>query len=217
MKIIASILTTAIFFVLSFTIGNTQETWILNFKNGDQLEVDINGFHSADKNIKYKNRETGKKEKVAAKLLKSIVFQNEGDELIFERMRMKSFKGFGKIKAHKELVWVAKLYGTDKMEGYFYIASDSSYSMGALGNMRQTSHLTSAQAIRVLPENYVFFIGLSDIEGMGGDRTARILMNRTLKKYLKTYCKDFADKMNKNSYEVTEINKLIDDYTARCK
>ncbi len=142
--------------MLSVTIGNTQETWFLNYKNGDQIEVEIEGFHSEDKNIKYKNLESGKKEKVASSLLEKIILVSEGDSLIFKRMKMKSFKGFGKMKTHKDLVWVAKLYGTEKMEGYYYIASDSSFSMNALGNMRHNHHLTSAHAIRVLPENYVF-------------------------------------------------------------
>jgi len=201
----------------SIIITKGQNTCFVEYKNGDRVAAEIKGFHSMDKNIKFKNLETGKKEKVLSEELESITYFASNDTLVFKRVDVKAHNHFGKLKKLKRPGWVAKVYGTEKMEGYLYCDSDYSTSLNPFGNMRHNEYFTSALAIKIHSEDYVFYIGQTEIEGLGGKRAARRLMNKSIKKYLKNYCPEFAEKMNKNSYEVTELNKMIDEYTARCK
>ena len=217
MNKVINILIIGLFILMSINITIGQESCFVEYKNGDRVEADVKGFHSLDKKIKFKNLETGKKEKVLSEELESITYIISNDTLVFKRMKVKAFSAFGKLKDQKRPGWVAKLYGTDKMEGYLYCGSESSVSLNSLGNTKHYTFFTSAQAIKLSSEDHVFYIGAIKYEGIGGKRTARILMNRKLKKYLKDYCPEFSDKMNKNSYKTSELEKIIDEYTAQCK
>lgn len=216
MKNITRTLIIGIIFLMSTMVLSAQNSSFVEYKNGDLVEAEIKGFHSLDKKIKFKNLATGKKEKVASEDLERIIYYYDGDTLEFRLMTVKALNPFGKLKELKRKGWVAKLYGTNKIQGYLYCASDYTISMNSFGGTKHNTFLTSAQAIKLPSEDYVFFIGLTKVEGFGGKRTARILMNKNLKKYLKDFCPEFSDNMNKNSYEPSELEKIIDDYTAAC-
>ncbi len=189
--------------------------WLVEYSNGTVVDAKVKPFLSSNNVVKFKNLSTNKREKAKAKDLKSITKITQTDTLIYRKMPMQSYRAFWKAKDIGYLVWVAKVYETDKMEGYVYWAYDFYYT--ATGSVTGTADaVVDAQAIRVIPEDYVFSIH-KEIIAMNGKKTAQSLMNQTLKKYLANYCPAFAEKIKKRTYEASEMVKIIDDYTAQCK
>jgi len=202
---------------LSSRLPKESGNWTLVYNNGEQVTGEVEGFHSAAEIIKFKNGESRKKEKIKSSDLEKMILNTGDEELVFEKMKWKYFSGLGKVKEPKELAWVAKLYATDKMEAYFFSSSDYNFTANAIGGTMTTHFLTQAQAIRVLPEDYIFYAGVAEFEGaMNGKSAARTMMNNILKRYLKDFCPSFASGLNKKSYETSELQKMIDDYTAAC-
>ena len=80
-------------FCFAASLSFAQETTYVEYANGDVVEVEIKGFHSMDKKIKFKNLETGKKEKVASEELSSITFIHNEDTLVFRKMKVKDRLG----------------------------------------------------------------------------------------------------------------------------
>lgn len=203
-------------FLLNMSVSNGQNTWFIEFKNGDKIEAKVKAFESIDKKIKYKNLETGKKGKVNSNELESITLINPENTLVFKRMKARAEAGFGKIKQTENFAWVAKIDSTEKMVGYLYFGSDFGFSTNGLGTTSTNSFASMGQAIKLVSEDHVFLMGIMEISGKGGKKGARNIMNKALKRYTKSYCPVFSEKLNKTSYEVTELKKILADYTTQC-
>lgn len=196
--------------------NNPNEVWILEYNDGTKVEAAVKSFHTSDQKIKYRDIKTNTKEKVSSDELNRIFHIYKKDTLKFTKMNLHAYKSRGKLFESKRPFWVAKVNGTDKIEGYIYGGQDYSYSYNS-GRANAKFVISETLAIRIVSENYVFSIGLKEVLGNNGKKTANTIMNRNLKKYLADYCPEFAAKITDDTYNTDELNKIIDDYTNQCK
>jgi len=191
--------------------------WILNYKDGSTATGELVGFYTSQTKLNFKNRKTGKKEKIKGDKLKSIVFKSDSEELVFERITYK-YLGLRKQVKGKDKFWAAKVAGNDKIEGYVLFTQDASIGSNPHGGgVTHNHYITRSQAIRILPNDYIFYIGmLSTVENDPFD-TLESAMNKRLKIYLKDYCPDFASTIENRTYKVEEIEKILEDYASNCK
>lgn len=190
--------------------------WILNYKDGSSATGNLKDFFSSQEKLKFDNATSRKKEKVKSEELESIVYRSGDKELLFERHLYKYFGLRKKIKG-KDKIWAAKVAGNEKMEGYLIFTSQTSVgSHPTGGGVMHNSYVGQSLAIRVFPNNYIFHIGTLSVAEKDPLNSIPKAMNKRLKLYIENYCPEFASTIKKRTYEVDEIEKIIEDYSAMC-
>ncbi len=199
-------------FLLLCTVSHAQETWLLELKNGQVLDVNLTKrkFASTSTNIQYINKSSGKKEKIKSDQLSTITSIIEGDTLVYKQMKQAE-KVRKKLIYRKSLYWAAKIYETKNLEAYFTIES-----FGEPGSKTLVSSFLSVN-LKIPSEDYIIFITKYSPNARSSSKVVSRYMMDIVKHNLADFCPKFSAGLNRDSYKSHEYKKLIDDYNAMCK
>lgn len=197
----------------SVTIHCQEEMWLLELNNGSIIEAEIakKDFYSISPTITYINKSSGKKETVSSSDLSLITNIIEDERLVYEKIKL-SFRVGKKPKFYNELCWSRKIYGTDKIEAYIYIANSFNNSgvQGATYNYK-------ALAFKLSSEDYIIGYGPYSKNAKSSSKFNSKFMNRLLKAHFKDSCPEFSNNLHKLSYMMHEFKKIAEDFTNTCK
>lgn len=210
------------FTLVLFTVsGSAQDQWQIVY-NDDYVEtgtVHMLGYN--DKAIKFEPKGKSNWYKIPSDELKEIILILDGqDTFNFVKMPYKYY-GFSKKKMStlKRKAWVTKHYSNDVIEAYWYLTKDTTTKPSGAGGNLVRSYSIWGQAIRIIPNDYVFNIGTFGIPGNGKLAAAQYqkFMNMHIRNYTKQFCQAFSSSVGKRTYELGELEKVVDDYGAKCK
>ncbi len=200
-----------IFFIFQFNLFGQGE-WILNLKDGSSMSVELSEeFVSAFDNVTYRDKETGKKEKIHSSKLLNMHYLINGETLVYEK-KYKLAKNYGKnIKRSSYDLWAAKIYETDKMEVLIFM----DYFPAAHNSYELTFYTKTA--FRIKSEDYLIDAGkFTQDDDIVGYKAWSKVMCSTLKKAFKYTCPKFSSTITSKSYFMDEYEKIADDFTKMC-
>ena len=209
MKLIRLFVLVINFCICCSVLATAQEVYCaFRFKDGSVVNGKIRGiFTYDDSRFRIKNLDTDSKENIESEDLKEIVYIYEGDSTIFTLMTKKHFSLRKKLKSIRGKLWVGKVCGIDKMEGYIYFVRN---------NLGTGSSTMTGQAIRFLPDDFVYDMGIVSFGSsiVVGSRKA---FNVKLKAYAEYSCPSYADNIGDKTYNAGDLDQVIKDYAEQCK
>jgi len=208
------------FIFLLFNTANAQETWFFELNDGKVIEGELTkrGFHSGEKKIDFRNKKTKKKEHIESTDLAKITSVIEGDTTVYTKVKQ-AYKTKKKFKYYNGLYWATPLYASDKLEAYMTIEKRLSTSQVPGGPRTTKIDYYAALNFRATSNDYLFLVGpfSQDANSFNSKKAFSKIMSTTLKVALADSCPSFTEGLDKHSYLMHEYEKVVDDYTAKCK
>jgi hypothetical protein len=198
------------------------EGWLID-NNGERTEAAIKLFMYDAKSITYKTSADDKaKLKAKSSDLKEIGLVLGDTTIILHKQQSARHSGLGKFKGNLGEVWMQEIYDTDKVKGYDMIVYESGGRVGtsAFGgpSFAGGKFLTVQYGLKMEGNDYVFYFPIEiwlDRSGSGG--TFDTIFKRSLSKYMKDYCADFAAQAKKGNLVYAEFEKALDSINASCE
>lgn len=197
--------------------ANYDKGWIVNL-DGEKLEGLIKTFYSTDKNIEFKKNKKDKSIKFKSSELKEIglVIEKNQDTLLFEKVKSSRYAFFGnKVKFDDDLFWSIKAYGSDKIEGYYFIVEEgNSMPMGNGGRVNRVS-LSRLIGVRYPGAEHVLLLS-QDSGASDPFHAYDKLLRKGFIKMIEEKCPNMVKMIEEKKYNVEDFVKLLEDYTASC-